>query len=262
MRRVIHFAVRLYPAWWRAKYGPEFEALLEDMNPGFRSLFNIVNGALLMHFKRLDLPLSAAACGLLGMGLAALVFVATPARYASTSIIEIRGDDIATGPAPTAIASLAFSDSNVASLIERHGLYASARGGRPAAAARDRFREDVSVQLTSLKPRVRAEQSGNGQNTLPLRDQGTLRLSFTYPDSRKAQEVAAELGGLVIDAVLHAGEQAGTNGIRYHGQFRVAGPPQQVPAGPSLMVVMSLGMGAGVLAGIGIATVRRRMRRL
>ncbi len=248
MRRLIHFAVHLYPAWWRAKYGPEFEALLEDMNPGFRSLLNIVNGALLTHVKRLDLPLAAAACGLLGTCVAALVFFAIPARYASTAIVAIQADDLAAEPTPTAIVSLALSDSNLSSLIERHGLYASEQGRRPVAAVIDRFREDVSVQVTALEPPVRTALFGDGPNTLRFRDQGALRLSFTYPDSRKAQEVAAELGGLVIDAGLHAGEQAAMNGIRHGEQMRVAGPPQQVPAGPKLVAVMSLGMGAGVLA--------------
>jgi hypothetical protein len=53
MKRTIHFAVYLYPAWWRARYGPELDALLDDMSPGFGDLLNIAKGALLMQFSRL-----------------------------------------------------------------------------------------------------------------------------------------------------------------------------------------------------------------
>jgi hypothetical protein len=257
---MIHFAVHLYPAWWRAKYGPECEALLEDIDPGIGSLLNIAKGALLMHFKRLDLPVSAAACGLLGTGVAALLFFAIPGRYASTSIVEIRADDLAAEPTPTAIVSLAFSDSNLAGLIERHGLYADEHGRRSVAAAIARFRGDVSVHVIALESAGRTDQSGDRPNAALFRNQGTLRLSFAYPDSRKAQEVAAELGGLVIDAGLDARERDSTNGIHNREQLRVAGPPHQVPAGPNLMVLVSLGTGAGVLVGVGIATLRRRIQ--
>jgi hypothetical protein len=73
MRKIIHFAVRLYPARWRERYGPEFDALLEDMNPEFGDLLNVVKGALLMQIKWSSVPLMATACGLLGIMVAALV---------------------------------------------------------------------------------------------------------------------------------------------------------------------------------------------
>ena len=122
MRRMIRFAVHLYPAGWRARYGPEFDALLEEMNPGFADLLNIVTGALLVRFNRLDLPRSIAACVLLGTCVGTLVFFATPTRYASTSTIEILAADLATAPNPTAVASRAFSERNLANLIEKMEL--------------------------------------------------------------------------------------------------------------------------------------------
>ena len=35
MTSFMRFAVSLYPARWRARYGREFEALIEDMDPGW-----------------------------------------------------------------------------------------------------------------------------------------------------------------------------------------------------------------------------------
>ena len=33
MRRLVEWGVRLYPAHWRARYGDEFLALIEDARP-------------------------------------------------------------------------------------------------------------------------------------------------------------------------------------------------------------------------------------
>jgi hypothetical protein len=263
MRRMVRFAVHLYPAKWRATYGPEFDALLEEMDPGFGDLLNIVNGALLLQFNRLSLPLPIAACGLLGTCVAALVFFATPRRYASTSTIEILAADHAT-PNPAAVASLAFSDRNLASLIERMGLYPNEHEGRPVEEVIHRFREDVSVTLSTPEGPVRTEQLWNGQETVRLRDQGALHLSFTYPDRHKAQEVTGRLVSLVIDEALNVRAEvaaikgAANDGIHYDTQFRVTSTPHEVPAGPGPMAVISLGLGAGLLAGVGIATLGHR----
>ena len=37
MKRVALLLIRLYPANWRARYGEEFKALLEESSAGFRA---------------------------------------------------------------------------------------------------------------------------------------------------------------------------------------------------------------------------------
>jgi hypothetical protein len=49
MKRWVALAARLYPAAWRARYGQEFEALLEDLEPGWRELADVAGGAVIMH---------------------------------------------------------------------------------------------------------------------------------------------------------------------------------------------------------------------
>jgi hypothetical protein len=48
MRRAIQFMLRLYPAPWRERYRGEFEALLEQMRPGWRDVFDVLRGAVKM----------------------------------------------------------------------------------------------------------------------------------------------------------------------------------------------------------------------
>ena len=41
MNRLCRLAVRLYPSWWRQRYETEFEALLDEMKPGWRDILNV-----------------------------------------------------------------------------------------------------------------------------------------------------------------------------------------------------------------------------
>ena len=40
--------MQIYPASWRNRYGIEFRALLDDVNPGWREFFDILKGAVKM----------------------------------------------------------------------------------------------------------------------------------------------------------------------------------------------------------------------
>lgn len=46
--RLTKWAARLYPRWWRARYGEEFAALLEDARPGVFGALDVAKGALAM----------------------------------------------------------------------------------------------------------------------------------------------------------------------------------------------------------------------
>jgi uncharacterized membrane protein HdeD (DUF308 family) len=51
MRRLIDFFVKLYPKWWRDRYGAEFDALLEDAGASVRTAFNVFLGAFLIQLR-------------------------------------------------------------------------------------------------------------------------------------------------------------------------------------------------------------------
>ena len=51
MKPLLRLALQLYPPWWRRRYATEFEALLDDINPGWRTLLNVINGAITMHIR-------------------------------------------------------------------------------------------------------------------------------------------------------------------------------------------------------------------
>jgi putative ubiquitin-RnfH superfamily antitoxin RatB of RatAB toxin-antitoxin module len=255
VNRLVCLAIRLYPAWWRSRYGPELQALVEDSGENWGTVLDLTKGALTMRLSSvlspLDWPRTVVACGLLGACTGALVFVTTPARYASTSTIEIQAMDQVTPTPPAAVVLQAFNDTSLDRLVQKFGLYPRNQS-RDADAIR-RFRADISVNLTAPPAEARTKQVDEGQSSVLFRDQGALKISFSYPDGHKAQEVAVELVRLVIEENLRQPPQA---------RYRVTGLPHQVPDGSNATTATGLGLGAGVLIGIGLATLRRRVQAL
>jgi hypothetical protein len=83
MKRLLLFAARLYPFAWRRRYGNEFEALLEDVSPGWREVLDVFAGALTMQIKAVGaLPVFGAVTGALaGM----VIAMSTPQLFASSA---------------------------------------------------------------------------------------------------------------------------------------------------------------------------------
>lgn len=51
MKRLARWFTRFYPPWWRARYGHEFNALLEDATVTLLDVFGVVRSALEMRMK-------------------------------------------------------------------------------------------------------------------------------------------------------------------------------------------------------------------
>jgi hypothetical protein len=56
MKRLARWLARLYPRQWRARYGEEFEALLEDATLGWRDCFGVVLSALEIRMETTNFP--------------------------------------------------------------------------------------------------------------------------------------------------------------------------------------------------------------
>ena len=91
MRHLVRVAVRLYPARWRARYGLEFDALLEELEPSWSGLFNVVYGALTMQMKRAGVV--AAACAVAGAIVGGASAQRMPETYASTATLRLPSTD-------------------------------------------------------------------------------------------------------------------------------------------------------------------------
>ena len=94
MRRLARLAARLYPPAWRARYGVEFDALVEDSGSGWRTLADILKGAIVMQFTRWSFARVVAACGVAGLAVAAIIAFRTSDLYVSSAVMRM-------GPAMT-----------------------------------------------------------------------------------------------------------------------------------------------------------------
>jgi hypothetical protein len=91
MRALIRAAARLYPSRWRKRYAREFDALIEDLEPTWLGLFNVVYGALAMQIKRMGV--GAAACAAIGAVAAGGASLRMPETYASSATLRLPSTD-------------------------------------------------------------------------------------------------------------------------------------------------------------------------
>jgi hypothetical protein len=261
VNRIARLVIRLYPASWRERYGAELEALMQDSGAGWRAVLDLTRAALTMRllgtFSSPSWSRSMVAGGLLGAVVGSLVFLATPPRLASSMSIAIQGEE-GSQTLPLTVVASAFSEEKLQGLVKTFGLYPGPQNHEPSDAVR-RFRADIFVTLTEPEGPARTEQVNIGERLVRFSDRGVLHVSFRYPDERKAQTVTGELARLIVDENLRASEAEGRRGASTVGErFRVTIPPHRIVVSRSAVQPVGLGLAIGALAGIGLATRRRR----
>jgi hypothetical protein len=115
MKRLLRLAVRLYPSWWRQRYATEFEALIDDVmrqrartsarafddvTPGWRELFDILQGALTMQLRSFGtIPV---VCTLFGALVGGFLATRIPTVYASSATIRVDAPEVTNTQSPRA----------------------------------------------------------------------------------------------------------------------------------------------------------------
>jgi uncharacterized protein involved in exopolysaccharide biosynthesis len=237
MKFLLRLAVGLYPPAWRARYGVEFQALLDETRPGWRDIADVLNGGLQMRLRYLHPAVTVAALGIAGAILSGAIAFNTTGRFASTGTLNVRPagsptasngarveDDVMPG-----LARVAFSRDALMAIIQQHGLYRSVRSSPDDLV--DRMRGDIRIQLVS--PSV-------------------VRVSFASTEARQTQQVAGELMSRLVSANLEAGRGS---------TVQLIDPPAEPRASvsPRPIVMASVGgLGGGALIGMVIGLLRRR----
>src|SRR5690349_9999633 len=93
MRPWIALAAKLYPRQWRERYGAEFDALMEDVEPDGWEFANVLGGALKMQLTSETAYFKlAAVLGVIGAVVALGVSLRVPERYQSTGVLRVASD--------------------------------------------------------------------------------------------------------------------------------------------------------------------------
>ncbi len=246
MRYWIRLAARLYPRSWRARYGDEFDALLEDSGCGAREFADVLGGALKMQLFAGTYWKLPAVAALAGAILAGAISLRVPERYVSSAVVKVGANDLTTQHLQEVL-----SRSSLAEVIQRPSmhLYSGERYRMPM--------EDIVEQMRTRD--IRVQRSGD-----------TLTISFEYPDREKAQAVTRALTARLVETdelyrdLRERGWQniwPGT-AIPQTGKVEVL-DPASLPsrsAGPNRLAIVAIGLGAGLVVGLVAAIGRRRPR--
>jgi len=72
---------RLYPSTWRNRYEAEFAALLEDVDPSWRTSLDILKGAIAMQLRTASFGRIVALTGLVGLMFGPGIWFVMPDQY-------------------------------------------------------------------------------------------------------------------------------------------------------------------------------------
>ena len=240
MKTLVRWAARLYPAAWRARYGVEMEALLEDAGSCGGDLWDIVRGALNMQMTNLSFWKILAGCTLAGMLAAGIWSVALPERYVSTAVMRIGGDQPSRDRLQ-AVELATLSRASLAEIILRPSLnlYSTERKKIPL--------QDVIEEMRSRDLRIRQV------------DSTTFAVQFASENPGTAQATVRALVDRLMERNAAVARDPGSGAAAMEVVNPATLPPQ--PEGPQRRRVMGSGLGAGLLLGLGSGTIWSITRR-
>jgi LPS O-antigen subunit length determinant protein (WzzB/FepE family) len=237
MKRLIDLASRLYPVTWRRRYGTEFQALLEDVSPGWRELFDVLGGALKMQLSTgatyLKLGVAFAIAGVLVATVASFVI---PKEYTSTAVLRLtNAQNLAK------VERQVLSRNSLSQLIQDPllDLYPSERRTQPL--------EDVIEYMRTRAIHI-SVLSTKGQSA-------AVAVSFRYPgERRKARAVVGALITRLVDALEQGDAKQ---------NLEILDPPSlpQFPTSPKRPEMLVTGLTVGLLLGLLTAVFVRHPRR-
>ena len=195
MRRVAQFLIRLYPAKWRARYGEEFEALLEDSSAGWPATFDLLKGAIRMQFSVPSFPKLALMLSIAGLLAGLLVSYSVTPTYISQAVLVIEGSTPGT---IRVVDNLTQTEQEILSRMSltriiqdpRLNLYPEERARMPL--------EDVIEQMRTKDIQIRLDTpAGAGQGRI------AFSVAFHYRDRVKARDTVQALITRFAEANLH-----------------------------------------------------------
>jgi hypothetical protein len=245
MKRWIRRAAWLYPAEWRARYGAEFETLLDDAPLQWRDLADVMRGAAIMQMTGwMSYSKMAILAGMAGAILAGGIAFSVPNQYVCTAALALRAKPgTLEGSAFDALAEANLAilgRDNLIALIKDPGL------GLYPKERQTQTLEDIAEDVLRKHLHVVPFSSGPA-GLLPF------RIMFAYTDPHKAmlvvnrlteefqQELARNPGGPALSVL-----EGAVTPVR--------------PTSPVRMAYVILGSLAGIAIGLVSFAIYRRTR--
>jgi hypothetical protein len=227
----------LYPRAWRARYRAELEALIEDSGSRGGDTFDLFREAIRMRLlETWSFAQLAVVLGLAGALSAAVVAVKTPPKFLSESEMQLSSPAASVDELSDRFIQMEnemLSRTSLAEIIKdpRLDLYSKDRRSQPLEDVIERMRgKDIRIEM------VRLPKSGVG-----------AKISFLYADKFKAQQTVQALISHLADS--NAIRQRLARGTIAGMNLEVLAPPSlpHLPAWPNRYLIVSTGLGAGLL---------------
>ena len=165
---------KLYPRAWRNRYGEEFQALLEEVPPGWRPLFNVIWSGLATQVRVWNKGRILTAMAIVGGVAGFSASMAIPKQYASGATIQVfpvpsqlLPNDQSASKSVTEVAQRAWSSPRLAHIVEAFDLYEYERAKAPLGDAVEVMRKAILVR--PIGPKQGAKQTFVVQFTYPVR---------------------------------------------------------------------------------------------
>jgi hypothetical protein len=233
LKRSMRSAAWLYPAPWRARYGDEFEALLDDAPLRWPDLADVIRGAAIMQMTNWSYWKAALTAGFAGLILAGGWSFTIPDRYVCTAALLLQKGPDSTGQ--QAIEALQMAKLRI---LGRDNLVALVRNPRLNLYPNELQRysiEDVADGL--FRKHVKIVPYGGAGNTQPF------RIMFEYPDKYKARALVMELDS---EFMSWMNTQGRSNSVTILENPMVP----EAPTGPVRLAFVIFGAIGGSLLGI------------
>jgi hypothetical protein len=255
MKHWVRLASYFYPASWRRRYARELDALLDEADTQWKDFFDILKGALTMHFTSWNFKTILFTFAGIGAIIAAAIAFSIPRQYRSMSVMRLPGS--VEGDARIDFAQHVnqmerevLSRTSLEGLITELDLYKRQRTWRPGEAiVRDMRDHDIRIGTIQAP----------GSNVSPT----AFSIAFSYPDPKLAQIVTSLLVSKFMEeneAYNHGVFQRwrGRDFAEVRAQFRSVGLldpatwPEQ-PILPRKTQLVLIGLFSGLLAGLTVA---------
>ena len=225
MERLIRLATSFYPAAWRKRYGVEFDALLEEVSPRWRDVFDVFAGAIKMQLTKGNswkLVLGLAIAGALIAGVFGVF--ALPDKYVATVVFRMpeAADHAESVRRVVGIQRKVLSRRSLSEVIQKQDLYSKERDTTPLEDVIEQMRRDLHINF------VRSD---------------SFIVNFVYPDRFKAENTVNDLMAR----------------MKGEGALNILTPPvlPQKPVAPNRLRITCFGMGLGFLTGLAVAILMR-----
>lgn len=202
--------ILLYPKAWRNCYQNEFEALLDDVPPSWRTLFDVLGGALKMQTNLWKIAAGSLVVAALAGG---VFFRAMPSRYESEVVIQPSDDSQFNKRV-----EMIFSRATLSNVIMREHLYEN---------------DLARVSVPDLAARMR-------NNDILMSPEGKAwRIRVTEPDGGQAQRAAQHIANSIVD----------WNAATLIGPASFPSHPYQTPIRNAVLIGLAAGVLFALLLG-------------